>query len=220
MINKKKLFDNIEPKEIDRILKKSNSRNYKKNHILIFEDSPFEAVYMVKSGLLKVYRSHAGKEIIIDFARPGDIIGEIELFSDDHSIASVEVLEDAELYIISKKEFKTIVLNNPEYLINLLNIGSDRIQRLNKQVRALSFLSVHSRLCQALLIFSEDLEEIDEDPHVLKKLNQNILADMIGATRESVSKAFSDLQEEKILTYETNKITILNYSKLENYGNS
>ncbi len=217
MINKKTLFDNIDDEEHETIIDHFTSRRYKKNHILIFEDSPFESIYIVKSGLLKIYRSYEGKETIIGFADVGDIIGEIELFSESNSTSSVEVLEDAELYIISKKEFEKIVLENRQLLVNLLKVSSDRIRQLNRQVRGLTFHSVHSRLCQALLTFAENLSG---DPIVIKRLNQNILADMIGATRESVSKAFRDLQKEKIVTYETNRITILDYEQLKKYSSS
>ncbi|GEN56473.1 cAMP-activated global transcriptional regulator CRP [Halolactibacillus alkaliphilus] len=217
MINKVKLFDNITEQEKEQILSHLKTRHYKKNHILVFEDSPLDYIYIVKKGFLKIYRSYEGKELILGFASDDDILGEMELFSDNQAISSIEMLENSELYVVSKKEFENIVFENKTLLKTLLNIHNERVKQLNKRIRTLSFYSVNARLCHVLIHLIEDL---DSPPYVIKKLNQSIFADIIGASRESVSKAFSELQKDHIVEYDTKKITILDLEKLRKYSDN
>lgn len=81
-------------------------RNYKKNHILMFENDDTEEIYFIKSGLLKIYRMHEDKEIILGIATPGDVIGETEALSDvEYRLSTVEALSDVSLLTISKRIF-------------------------------------------------------------------------------------------------------------------
>lgn len=217
MINRVKLLDNISDDERHDILSNLKTRHYKKNHILVFEDSPLDYIYIVKEGFLKIYRSYEEKELILGFATNGDVLGEMELFSDNQAISSIEMLENSELYIISKTEFENIVFENKVLLKTLLKIHNERVRQLNKRIRTLSFYSVNARLAHVLINLIEDL---DSPPYVIKKLNQSILADIIGASRESVSKAFSELQKDHIVTYDTKKITILDLEKLRKYSDN
>lgn len=217
MINRVKLLDNISDDERNDILSNLKTRHYKKNHILVFEDSPLDYIYIVKKGFLKIYRSYEEKELILGFATDGDVLGEMELFSDNQAISSIEMLENSELYIISKTEFENIVFENKVLLKTLLKIHNERVRQLNKRIRTLSFYSVNARLAHVLINLIEDL---DSPPYVIKKLNQSILADIIGASRESVSKAFSELQKDQIVTYDTKKIIILDLEKLRKYSDN
>ena len=63
------LFDGMTDEQVQTILSKLPSRKYKKNHMLIFEDDPIEKIYIIKSGMLKVYRMYEGKELILGFVK-------------------------------------------------------------------------------------------------------------------------------------------------------
>lgn len=100
-----KLFDGLTDEQVQTILSKLPYRKYKKNHMLIFEDDLIEKIYIVKSGMLKVYRMHEGKELILGFVKKYEVIGEIELFSDGDALSSVEVIEDGEIYYFIPSRF-------------------------------------------------------------------------------------------------------------------
>ncbi|MGB3161074.1 MAG: Crp/Fnr family transcriptional regulator [Carnobacterium sp.] len=210
------LFDGLSDKQVKDILTSIPSRKYKKNHILIFEEDPIDRVYFVKSGVLKIYRTYEDKEIILDFVRKHEVIGEVELFSKSPAISSVEVTEDAEIYHLSQADFIALIYENKTILENIFRIHHQRFETLNKKIRDLTFYSVHTRVCRVLLSFLED----NENPTDLtvKNINQSTIASMIGVTRESVSKAFKDLQDEHILSLQPKTITVLNVDKLKEYA--
>ena len=211
------LFDGITDEQVQTILSKLPSRKYKKNHMLIFEDDPIEKIYIIKSGMLKVYRMHEGKELILGFAKRHEVLGEIELFSDGNALSSVEVIEDGEIYYLSQADFTTLLYENKVLLKNIFRIYNQRFKALNRQIQNLTFHSVHTRVCRTLLDFIENSEASTD--LIIQHTNQSTIASIIGATRESVSKTFKDLQDEKIIALESKKIRILNLSKLKAYAN-
>lgn len=210
------LFDGLSDQQTDAILSSIPSRKYKKNHILIFEDDPIDRVYIVKSGTLKIYRTYEDKEIILDFVKRHEVIGEVELFSKSHAISSVEVIEDAEIYHLSQTDFISLIYENKIILENIFRIHHQRFETLNKKIRNLTFYSVHTRVCRVLIDFLEDQEDAAEA--TIKNINQSTIASMIGVTRESVSKAFKDLQDEHIITLQPKMIQITNLDKLNDYA--
>lgn len=216
MSSKTSIFKNISDDEVNNFLGSLPYRKYKKNHILIFEDFPADYIYIVKEGHLKIYRTFQDKEIILGFVEKNDIIGEIELFSHSHALSSVEVIQDAELYFMSKTEFIHFIKSNDNALENIFSIYNERFKQLNGQIRALTFHNVHTRVCHILLTL---IDYDQEKPYIIENMNQTLIANMIGATRESVSKTFKLLQDEEIVHYEQRKITIINYDLLSYYGN-
>lgn len=211
------LFDGMTDEQIHAILSTLPLRKYKKNHMLIFEDDPIGKIYIVKSGMLKVYRMYEGKELILGFVKKHEVLGEIELFSEGLAVSSVEVIEDAEIYYLSQADFITLLYNNKSILENIFRIHNQRFKSLNRQIRNLTFHSVHTRVCRALLDFLEN-SGCSADL-IIQHTNQSTIASIIGATRESVSKTFKDLQDEKIIALESKKIRVLNLAKLEAYAN-
>lgn len=212
-----KLFDGLSGEQIKNILNSIPSRKYKKNHILIFEEDPIDKVYIIKSGALKIYRAYEDKEIILDFVRKHEVIGEVELFSKSPALSSVEVTEDAEIYHLSQADFIALIYKNKIILENIFRIHHQRFETLNKQIRNLTFYSVHTRVCRVLLDFIENNEKTND--LTIKNINQSTIASMIGVTRESVSKAFKDLQDEQVLSLQPKTITVLDMNKLRAYAN-
>jgi CRP/FNR family transcriptional regulator len=212
-----KLFDGLSDEQIKTILNSIPSRKYKKNHILIFEEDPIDQVYIIKSGALKIYRAYEDKEIILDFVRKHEVIGEVELFSKSPALSSVEVTEDAEIHHLSQADFIALIYKNKIILENIFRIHHQRFETLNKQIRNLTFYSVHTRVCRVLLDFIENNEKSND--LTIKNINQSTIASMIGVTRESVSKAFKDLQYEHILSLQPKTITVLDMDKLQAYAN-
>ena len=185
--------------------------------MLIFEDDPIEKIYIIKSGMLKVYRMYEGKELILGFVKKHEVLGEIELFSDGNALSSVEVIEDGEIYYLSQADFTTLLYENKVLLKNIFRIYNQRFKALNRQIQNLTFHSVHTRVCRTLLDFLENSDSSAD--LIIQHTNQSTIASIIGATRESVSKTFKDLQDEKIIALESKKIRILNLSKLKAYAN-
>lgn len=217
MITNHSIFDSLSIEEINQITDKAVIRKYKKNHILVFQDSPIEMVYIVKSGLLKVFRMYEDKELILGLMDKHSVIGELELFANENAISSVEVMETAEIYSFTKNSFNKIVSENSKLMKNIFKIYNHRFKQLNNSIQLLSFKNVFTRVCSILLTLSR----FDEENNlVITGIDQTTLGNMISTTRESVSKTLSTLQKEGIIKLEPQKIILLNEEKLSDYAHS
>ena len=214
------LFDGLSDEQVTNILSTVPSKKYKKNHILIFEDDPIDRVYIVKTGILKIYRTYEDKEIILDLVKEYEVLGEVELFSKSPALSSVEVIKDAEIYHLSQSDFIALIYENKTILENIFRIHHHRFETLNESIRNLTFYSAHTRVCRLLLEFLEDKKVEAPTEWIITNVNQSMIASMVGVTRESVSKVFKDLQDEKILSLKPKLIQILNLEKLQDYANN
>lgn len=214
------LFDGLSDEQVKDILSTIPSKRYKKNHILIFEDDPIDRVYIVKSGILKIYRTYEDKEIILDLVKEYEVLGEVELFSKSRALSSVEVIENAEIYHLSQSDFISLIYENKTILENIFRIHHYRFETLNESIRNLTFYSAHTRVCCLLLQLLEDTKNKESTEWIIKNINQSMIASMVGVTRESVSKVFKDLQDERILSLKPKVIQILNLDKLLEFADN
>ena len=217
MITNHSIFENLSDEEIKQVTDQAIIRNYKKNHILIFQDSPVDKVYIVKNGLLKAFRMYEDKELILGLMNKHSIIGELELFADEKAISSIEVMEDAEIYSFTKNTFNEIASNNSKLMKNIFKIYNQRFKQLNSHIQLLSFKNVFTRVCSTLINLSHFNQEGDL---IIEGINQTTIGNIASTTRESVSKTLNTLQKEGILQLESRKITIFDIESLSEYANS
>jgi CRP/FNR family cyclic AMP-dependent transcriptional regulator len=211
------IFSDIPEDEFPHILSLLKERNFKKNHILMFENDQSDDVYFIRSGMVKVYRLHEGKEIVLSIAMPGDILGEVEALSNDnHRISSIEALENVSAWQISKKDFLQIVDKYPSILRKAYIILVERTRMLNRLIRYLTFYDVRTKAANLLVDLyynfgkpSVNIFKID------LKINQSLLASMLGVTRESISKTLGDFQHEGLIDIRDKYFYLLDKDKLE-----
>lgn len=211
------LFSDIDKTELESFKDLFKVRNFKKNHMILFENDISDHVYFIKSGTVKVFRMHNGKEIIISIISEGEILGETEIFSSEkNNISSAEALEDTSTYVISKKDFFDLTQKYPSLVNKAYEILANRLRLLNRLVRYLSFYNVRTRIANILLDFCYNIAEQVDGQHVInKKINQSLIANMVGLTRESVSKTLNEFQNENIIKINSSNITIIDIKKLE-----
>ncbi|MFC5449997.1 Crp/Fnr family transcriptional regulator [Paenibacillus aestuarii] len=211
------IFSNLTPDSISQIAPLLKERHFKKNHILIFENDLSEEIYLIRSGKLKVYRLNEDKEIILQIMTPGEILGESEALSNHcYRISSVEALENVSAWQLEKQDFLRIVEQYPVVLKNAYTILIERIRVLNRLIRYLSFYDVRTRTANLIMDLYYNFGEQEDSIYKIDlKINQSFLANMIGVTRESISKTMAEFQAEGILDVRNKYFYILNKNKLE-----
>ncbi|WP_249870795.1 Crp/Fnr family transcriptional regulator [Oceanobacillus saliphilus] len=195
------LFSEIPESELNELLPSLTVRNFKKNHLLLFENDINDRIYFIRSGLLKVCRYYDGKEIILSLASKGEILGEMEIFTRiPEQISSVEAITNISVWQLSKKDFENIIDKYPIVMKRAYTILSDRIRTLNRLIRYLSFCDVRAKVANLLLDFYYNIGEENDGHHQINfHINQSLFANMLGITRESVSKTISDFQNEGLV---------------------
>jgi CRP/FNR family transcriptional regulator len=183
----------------------------------MFENDQSEDVYIIRSGMVKVYRIHDGKEIVLSISMPGDILGEVEAMSNDnHRISSIEALEYVSAWLITKQDFLQIVERYPSVLRKAYMILVERTRMLNRLIRYLTFYDVRTKAANLLMDLYYNFGKPNGNIFRIDlKINQSLLASMIGVTRESISKTLSDFQAEGLIDIREKYFYLLDWNKLE-----
>ncbi|WP_059171722.1 Crp/Fnr family transcriptional regulator [Bacillus sp. FJAT-27445] len=215
------IFSGLPDNALQEIMPLVKERQFKKNHILMFENDESDEVYLIRSGMLKVYRLHDGKEIVLSIAVPGEIIGEVEALSaDTYRISSVEALEQVSAWQIKKKDFLKIAEKYPSVIHKAYMILVERVRILNRLVRYLTFYDVRTKVANLIIDFYFNFgRQTDNGYKIEMKINQTLLANMLGVTRESVSKTLNDFQDEKLIDIRDKHFYIMDLEKLESLCN-
>jgi CRP-like cAMP-binding protein len=173
--------------------------------ILVFEGEPSEELYFVAEGVVKVYKTSAdGKEQIFSIIRPGDSFNDVPVLDDGANLFSAEAMGPVVLHGIKKKDMRSIIRENPQVAINVVQVLSRRVQELVSLVEDLSFRHVTSRVAKMLLGYIGREPAAGERPH----LTQQEMAAMIGTAREMVGRSLKTLDEAGAIKIERNRIII------------
>lgn len=183
-------------------------RNYPKNTILVNEDAESASLHVIVSGMVKMYMSdERGKEFIMTVLGPGDCFGEIELLDVGPSMASAVTLEQSQICVVSKEGFQRSLAQHSGMAFELLVSLSRRVRGLTRDVKSLALEGVYGRVVRILLNLAC---EKDGRLVVEQRLTQREIAEMVGASREMVSRILKDLSDGGYILVSNRQIVIQN----------
>lgn len=201
-------FAGLTDRDLERIRPLVHERSYSKTEIVILEGDPCEAIYFVRSGRVKVFKtSPEGKEQILRIMKAGDTFNEVPVFDGGPNPASVEALEPSDLYLLSAEEMQFLMKDIPTVSRNVIRILANRLRHLVELVEDLSFRHVTGRVAKILLQHVRD--------GGAERLTQQQIATMAGTAREMVGRALKGLEQSGAIKMERGRIVIVNMGVLE-----
>ncbi len=188
MLEKVSLFANIPPECLLKLEQTSSLRKYPKNTILFMEGDANAQLFVIKRGLVCIHTDdNEGRQLVLNYMGPGEYFGELSLLDDKPRSASASTVEDSMLMVISREHFRDFMREHPE-LYEMLMVGLvDRIRALTGNVKDMALLDVYGRVAHTL----ERL--CSADTEVSPKLTHQDIANMVGASREMVSRVMKEL---------------------------
>jgi len=180
---------------------------FKKNTQLIQQGEIGKNLYIIESGRVKVFvASDDGREITINEEAGGSYVGEIALLDDEPRSASVVTLETTVAIAISKNAFQECLSQNPSIALSVIRTLTRRLRSATGGLKSLALDNVYRRLAAKL----HELAETDDDN--VRRLKQRYthqdLGNMVGASREMVSKVMAELVKGGYIELQDKKITI------------
>jgi CRP/FNR family cyclic AMP-dependent transcriptional regulator len=177
---------------LEEIGASATTRAFARNAIIVSEGDETDTVYVLLSGRVKVFLSDAdGRDVTLNHLGPGEYFGEITLDGGPRS-ASVMALEETRCAVVKGAELVALVERTPEFALHMVRKLARRVRALTENVRSLAFVDVYGRVARLLL----DLAEEQEGELVIgEPLTHKDIASRVGASREMVSRIFSDLAE-------------------------
>ncbi len=199
------LFSDLSAAELERFAEVAREREYPKNSVILFEDDPGDALYVVSGGQVKVVLiGEDGREVILSVLNDGDFFGEMSLIDDEPRSAHVIAMRDSRLLVLRRDDFQQQLQQVPSIALKVLKVMVQRLRRADAKIGGLVLLDVNGRVARLLL----DLADESGGPRITRKLTHHTIAQMIGSSRETVSRAMRELVERGLIDVTRREITI------------
>lgn len=215
----KTIFHKLSPEQLEYLNNAKSCNVVKKGRILYEEGNRITGIFCINKGILKVYKTGIeGKEQIIKFAKPGEVIGYRSVINSEPACTSVKILEDAVLCHINSQDLYHLLRENSEFAIELLQIACKELGEANNYITDIAQKSVRERLAEILLHLKDEFG-LNKDDIINIALTREELANIIGTATESVIRLLSEFKNEGIIELQGRKIKLLDLNKLKRISN-
>ncbi|HZC25771.1 MAG TPA: Crp/Fnr family transcriptional regulator [Actinopolymorphaceae bacterium] len=212
------MFAALDDAEASALRATMHAVKLRRGEILFREGDIGDELYVVMDGKVKMGRTSAdGRENLLSVLGPGQMFGELSLFDPGPRSSTVTAVTDAELLALGQDQLLSWLTGRPEVARGLLLQLASRLRGLNDQVADLVFSDVPGRVAKALLDLARRFgKPADGSVHVHHDLTQEELAQLVGASRETVNKALADFVHRGWIRLEQRAVVILDVERLTN----
>jgi CRP-like cAMP-binding protein len=211
-LRKVPFFGQLRESDLAALASLVRSREYPKNSVVLFAHETCDAFYVLESGQVKVMlNAEDGREVILSLIRTGDFFGERSLMDDEPHAASVIAMEDSRILVLRRDEFRKCILEMPGVAFGLLRALLNRLRTADHKIGGLILLDVTGRVSHFLLQLADHYhaDRIPDPP------THQIIAQMVGSSRETVSRTLRALVEQGLITVSRSEVVIRNREELE-----
>ncbi len=195
-------FAGLNQNQLETVQRVSEIQHFPKDAILFREGDRGNALYVVLSGRVKVVKlADDGREFILASFGPGELFGEMALFdADEKRTATVVTFEPSSLLVISGKLFMAMLMENPAISLSLLRTVTQRLKESSARFANLIFLDTYSRVGNYLVKMAQDGgRRLADGSLVITRPPQQEIADFVGSSRETVSRALKELEHQGLI---------------------
>jgi CRP-like cAMP-binding protein len=220
VVRKAPLFTALDDAAALSLRASMDSVKISKGGILFKEGDSGEHVYVIVEGKLKLGTSSGdGRENLLSILGPGEMFGELSLFDPGPRTSTATAVTDARLLSLGHDKLIPWLRDNPDVSLQLLSCLAQRLRRTNEAVGDLVFSDVPGRVAKALIDLGERFgKQTPEGLFVHHDLTQEELAQLVGASRETVNKALADFAGRGWLRLDGRAVLITDLERLSKRG--
>lgn len=211
-------FSSLKALNKDELLKMANcktSYTIKKGEPIFEEGETVNGIYCIKDGVCKLSKLSAnGKDQIVKLVKPGELLGQRSMISDEPANLSAVALEDMEVCFIPRTEVLQFFNNNNQFSMNIMKSICGDLKEADDHMVSMAQKTVKERLAETLL-YLDDTFGRNEDGSLHIQLSREELAGMIGTATESCIRLLSEFNKSGLIDLNGKKISILDRSKLK-----
>ncbi len=210
-IRKVPLFSTLTDEEFGSLQHIFIQRSYRRNQVIFMEEETGNYMYLVLTGKVKVSKStSSGRETILAIHKAGDFFGEMSLLDGETAPATVSAMEDSKIISVSGTDFHRYLMHNEKVLLQIINVLCARLRQVWKK-QSLSSSKADSRICMGIYDLAKRHGVQDAHGTIIDlKITHQELAEMVGTSRETVTRVIARLREEGIIEVDQRRMTLLN----------
>jgi CRP/FNR family transcriptional regulator, cyclic AMP receptor protein len=206
------LFRDLDDQELAKIVDIAIARDWKKNSHVFLQGDPLANVYFIDKGKVKIYKSDSnGREQIVSIATDGDMFPHVGFFRKGEYPAFAEVIEPSKLVVVPIDHFEKVLIENPHLCIKVFRVLGEKIIDLQDRLEEQILNNTYEQIIKLLVRLSEKHGTEMEDGKILLQshFTNKDLANMIGTTRETVSRTLTKMKKESLIEVNENGDMIL-----------
>lgn len=210
------LFAALDQEAADALRATMRQVGLKRGEILFSEGDPGDRLYVIIDGKVKLgMKSSDGRENLLAVLGPQQMFGELSFFDPGPRNSTATAVTDATLLELGHEDLEPWLTGRPEVARQLLAALAARLRKTNEVVGDLVFSDVPGRVAKALGDLAKRFgSRQDDGVHVAHDLTQEELAQLVGASRETVNKALADFAARGWLRLEARAVVILDEERL------
>jgi len=195
------LFSELDEGELQAVAALASSIEVVKNSIVVQEFDAGDSLFVILSGQVKVSTySIDGREVVLALLGKGSFFGEMSLLDEAPRSANVSTMQDCKLANIRRSDLVPLLLEKPAISLKLLSEIASRLRKTSRVLERISSMDVPHRLYAYLVDHCQRFSQQDDDAWYTTVLpTHQLLADQLSTSRETISRAISQLKKDGIL---------------------
>jgi CRP/FNR family transcriptional regulator, cyclic AMP receptor protein len=217
LLRRTPLFSGLDDEAAASLRSQLSETRLRRGETLFREGDSGDRLYVVLEGKIKLGRSSPdGRENLMAVLGPGQMFGELSLFDPGPRSLTATAVTDVTMKTLGHDELTGWLTGYPDVARGLLGQLAARLRRTNDVVADLVFSDVPGRVAKALLdLASRFGRKADDGLHVHHDLTQEELAQLVGASRETVNKALADFANRGWLRLEPRSVVLVDVERLQ-----
>lgn len=213
------LFSEMSPDHLQQIHEIVTEKHFTKNQTIFFEEETGDSVFFLEKGRVKVFKiSASGSQQILDIFNPGEVFGEVVLFGINSYPATAVALEPVKVTVLNRDKFRDFFNQNPKIGWGMLKVMAAKLYNLQRRIKDLGLRDSRGRLAALLLEMSNNIGitgKNKEKEWFDLKINQQEMADIIGVSRETVSRTLGFFRDEGLIKLKDKQLLITDVEGLK-----
>ncbi len=213
------LFRHLNEEELQDISFNKVTEIHKRGSIIYQEGNRMKGFYCVQSGIVKIYKTgFDGKEQIVRFAKPGDLIGYRSVVSNEPACTTSRVIEESILCHIPTQILLHLVKTNGNFAVELMKLTCKELGEANSYLTDIAQKTVKERLAEILIHLVSEFGQ-DADGILMISLTREELSNIVGTATESIIRLLSEFKNDGFIELNGRKIKILDKPGLKYIAN-
>ena len=200
------VFSCLSQKEIQDLEIEAVKKHFPKNTVLFSEGDETDSLYIISKGKVKaVITDENGREIVLSIFGSGEYFGEMAFIDEEQRSATIVTKEPVQALVISRDVIKRVLVSNPDFAFNLLKGMVARLRQANRQIEGLALKDVYGRIAR---LFAQYATTEKGETVLEERFTHQEVANMIGSSREMVSRILKELIVGEYISVDKQQITI------------
>ena len=210
------IFQTVEPSAVSGLTKHLHQVDFPRRQTVFAEGEPGDRLYIIISGKVKIgNRSPNGQETLLAILGPSDMFGELSVFDPGPRTSSATTITEVRAVSMDRDALRTWIADRPEIAEQLLRVLARRLRRTNNNLADLIFTDVPGRVAKLLLELAQRFGiQDDGSMRVTHELTQEEIAQLVGASRETVNKALAEFAHRGWIRLDAKTVWICDSERL------